>query len=237
LRRVHAVAMLAVAFSFNSEARICSPTRAEKDEGLQYVTNLIDSFSWAKEGLAALPDFAKEPQNVDQVIGYVTAYMVGLKRASENYECAATLVEPYTTSKNRPVQISATGTASSYRALISLNSQFIKTLKDILNGSKTSPGVFADKMSDFAIQADKAWEQLLNGTAAATFAVVVFPKEKEVVSTLTMTAAQRKQFDKRLEEIFGEALKKDMKGIDTTFEGSGWVLYEFINRPQWKLVE
>jgi hypothetical protein len=28
-----------------------------------------------------------------------------------------------------------------------------------------------------------------------------------------------------------------MKGIDTTFEGSGWVLYEFINRPQWKLVE
>jgi len=139
----------------------------------------MDSFSWAKEGLAALPDLTQQPQNLDQVIGYVTAYMVGLKRASENYECAATLVEPYTTSKNRPVQISATGSASSYRLLISLNSQFVKTLKDTLNGSKTSPGAFADKMSDFAIQADNAWEQLLHGTAAATFAVVVFPKEKK----------------------------------------------------------
>ena len=227
--------MLALASAVNSDARVCSPTKTEKDEGLQYVANLIDSYSWAKEGLAALPDFNQQPQGRD-LVGYVTDYMVGLKRASENYECAATLVEPYATSKNRPVQISATGSAASYRLLISLNSTFVRTLKDTLDGSKTSPGVFADKMSDFAIQADRAWELLINGTAAATFAVVVVPKENETLSTLAMTEAQRKQFNKRLEEIFGDVLKKDRKEIETTFEGTGWILYEFINRPQWKLL-
>ncbi len=43
-----------------------------------------------------------------------------------------------------------------------------------------------------------------------------------------MTEAQRKQFSKRLEEIFGDVLKKDRKEIETTFEGTGWILYEFI---------
>ncbi len=135
----YALAMLALASAVNSDARVCSPTKTEKDEGLQYVANLIDSYSWAKEGLAALPDFNQQPQGRD-LIGYVTDYMIGLKRASENYECAATLIEPYATSKNRPVQISATGSAASYRSLISLNSTFVKTLQGYIGWLQNEPG-------------------------------------------------------------------------------------------------
>jgi hypothetical protein len=90
------VLVLILATVVDCGARICTPSRTEKDEGLQYLTNLIDSFGFAKEGLANLTHPLTTPQNAEELGRYATDVMLKMKRASEEYECAATLVEPYT---------------------------------------------------------------------------------------------------------------------------------------------
>jgi hypothetical protein len=237
MRTFCTLAILALTISIDCDARVCIPSRAEKNEGLQYATNLIESFRWAKEGTSSIPSSMPQAQSLEGLDKDARAAMLALKLASEDYECAATLVEPYVRSKTLPVQISATGSAATYRKLITINSGLVQTFKDTLNGKATAKGDLADRLTDFSVQSDNAWELLLRATGAVTFAIVVAPKEGEALSTLNMTAGQRGDLNNSLEEVFGDALKKDQKEIQSKFEGAGWVLYEFINRPQWKMLD
>src|ERR1017187_6025236 len=99
MRRPQALAIIALALSIDCHARICSPSKTEKDEGLQYLTNLIQSFGWAKEGLVNIPGSAANSQNLEELVQYATDFMLGLKRSSENYASAATPVEPHAKTK------------------------------------------------------------------------------------------------------------------------------------------
>lgn len=109
--------------------------------------------------------------------------------------------------------------------------------KDALNRKLTGKGDLADKLTDFSIQSDQAWDLLTKAAGAVTFAIVVIPKDGESLSTLNMTVSQRAALTKSLEDIFGDALKYDLSGIQSKFDGAGWVLYEFINRPQWRTLD
>jgi hypothetical protein len=105
-----------------------------------------------------------------------------------------------------------------------------------LNEKPTAQGALSDRISDNMVQRDKAWEMLLNGATAATFALVVVPQnQNEKISQLNITFEQRKEMSKRLEQTFGDVLKKDTKDLDLSPDASGWLLYEFINRKEWKL--
>ena len=53
------------------------------------------------------------------------------------------------------------------------------------------------------------------------------------LSQLIITPEQRKELSAKLEQTFGAVLKDEMP--DVSPDASGWLLYEFINRKEWKL--
>jgi hypothetical protein len=237
MTKVSAAALL-LAISVQCQARVCRPLKTDQSEPLRYVTNLVDGFGFAKSGYSDVQAESALTAKADitEIISEATVLMLSLKRASEDYECAATLAEAFSTSKNQAITISVQGSAFAYRRLITLNNEFQTILKDLLNGKPTAQGSLSDKISDNMVQRDKAWEMLLNGTTAATFALVVVPQtEKEKISQLNITLEQRKELSTKLEQTFGDVLKKDMKELDISPDASGWLLYEFINRKEWKL--
>jgi hypothetical protein len=232
-----AIAALALTLSLNCFGKVCTPDKTIKDEGLQFVTNFIESLGWAKDGLNGIPDLSKNPTDLQEVFKLESELMLGFKRASENFECAATLMDPYAKSKIEPVWISATGSALAYRQLMAASNGLVKSVKDELNLKDIKQGDFVDKITDFTLQADKAWEALVNATVAATFAASVFPKSNEVLTTLNMTVAQRNTLNRRLEEIFGTILKRPKEDLQSTSDVTGYLLYSFINKPEWKFLD
>lgn len=120
---------------------------------------------------------------------------------------------------------------------MAINSALIEAWKDILNGKGPNQGDLADKISDFTVQSDKAWELLLTATTFSTYTVVVFPKDdNERATTLNMTAAQKATLTKKLENTFGNSLKGPLKDVSSTFESCGWSLYSYLNKPEWKFL-
>lgn len=101
MKPFYALAILALTLSLDCDARTCTPSGGETNEGLRYATNLIESFQWAKEGLSNLPPSTPQPRDLEEVDKEAQKAMLALKLASEDYECAATLVEPFSKSKNR----------------------------------------------------------------------------------------------------------------------------------------
>lgn len=215
---------------------ICRPPQTDQPEALRYVTNLIDGFGFAKAGYSGVEADSTLTENADktEILSYATGLMVSLKRASEDYECAATLAESFSTSKNQAITISVQSSAFAYRRLITLNTEFQNILQDLVNQKPTAESYLSDKISDNMVQRDKAWGMLLTGTTAATSALVVVPQTKRhKKSQLNITREQRKELSAKLEQTFGAVLKNEMPDISP--DASGWLLYEFINRKGWKL--
>jgi hypothetical protein len=239
MAKLTAIATLLLTISVQCHARVYSPLKTDQTESLQYVVNLIDGFGFAKSGYSGVQAESAPTARADitGIISEATVLMLNLKRSSEDYECAATLVEGFSASKNRAIIISAQGSAVAYRRLITLNTEFLTILKDLLNAKPSTQGSLSDKISDNMLQRDKAWEMLLNGTTAATFTLVVVPQtENEKVSELNITQEQRTKLNAKLEQIFGDTLKKDVKDIEISPDASGWLLYEFMNRKDWKVL-
>ena len=140
-------------------------------------------------------------------------------------------------STTETIQLSANASSLAYRQLMAINSALIEAWKDILNGKGPNQGDLADKISDFTVQSDKAWELLLTATTFSTYTVVVFPKDdNERATTLNMTAAQKATLTKKLENTFGNSLKGPLKDVSSTFESCGWSLYSYLNKPEWKFL-
>ena len=215
---------------------ICRPLQTDQPESLRYVTNLIDGFWFAKSGYSGVQADSALTAQADrtEIISHAPGLMVSLKRASEDYECAATLVESFSTSTNRAITLSVQSTALAYRRLVTLNTEFQALLQNVLNEEPAAHSSLPDKISENKVQRDQAWEMLLDGTTAATSALVVVPQAKqEKKSRLNITLEQRKELSAKLEKTFGAVLKKEMP--DVSPDASGWLLYEFINRKGWKL--
>lgn len=214
----------------------CRPLQTDQPESLRYITNLIDGFGFAKSGYSGVQADSELTAKADktEIIRFAPGLMLSLKRASEDYECAATLAESFSASKNRAITISVQSSAVAYRRLVTLNAEFQAMLQDLLDDNPTAQGSLLDKISDNMVQRNKAWEMLLNGTTAATFALVAVPHTKQhKKSQLIITPEQRKELSAKLEQTFGAVLKDEMP--DVSPDASGWLLYEFINRKEWKL--
>lgn len=212
---------------------ICTPLQTNQPESLHYVTNLIDGLGFAKAGYSGVDSALTENADKTEIIGDATGLMVSLKRASEDYECAATLAESFSNSTNQAITTSVQSSAFAYRRLITLNAEFQNILQDLVNEKPTAQASLSEKISDNMAQRDKAWGMLLTGTTAATSALVVPQTKRHKKSQLNITREQRKELSTKLEQTFGAVLKNEMPDISP--DASGWLLYEFINRKEWKL--
>ena len=237
MRRLYLFTASALAFSLTCEARVCFPNTAEKNVAVQYTINLVTSFQWAKEGLLNIPDMQSQPTSLFDLEQSIRDGMLGLKRASERYECSATLVAPYMKSNNKAVQASAVGATTAYRRLIGVNSELIQTLVDVLNkkAARSPQGDFANKLTDFSVRSDRAWDLLVTATTADTWALVVIPKNGGPLTTMNMTSSQWSDLNKRLEQSFEDVVKRDIKELPLDL--AVWALHHAINQPEAKFLD
>jgi len=90
-------------------ARECSPLRLDSNGAFDYVSTVIDSFAYAKTATTTLHDQSVKAQKAEttDVVSTTTDLMLSMKRASEDYECAATLVNGFAKSTNETISLSA----------------------------------------------------------------------------------------------------------------------------------
>jgi hypothetical protein len=202
---------------------------------------LVDSFRYAKtaseqtDRAAAELSSRKAATTQAELVGAVTDFMVAVKSAGLDYQCAASLVEPFTTSANDPIQTSAKSAHLVYSQLAEIDQQMLADIRATLDGSPQPSGASADRTSNLGVRKNQAWKLLPMATVAATHAIVVAPdKPNERLSRLHLTEAQRREIASELEKAFGPGVRGGMKAGQSALLGSAAVLHGFVSDRQWK---
>lgn len=219
---------LILLFSVTSYARVCSPSTLVKEENVQYLTNFIESLSAANEGMIAVHDLEAAPSNSNM--------MLTLKRAADGFECAATIMAIYVKSKDKLVNASATANVVAFDALLTGAKGIVASIRDELNGVPLKQGDRLDRLTDFTLNADKAWNLFLKGIAGATYIAIVLPDDNAPLTTLNMSRAQRDRLLEGLNDKFEVAVKtsKEKRDSLTQPELAAWFIYDFLNKGEWK---
>jgi hypothetical protein len=201
---------------------------------------LVDSFQYAKtasdQADRAIAELAgRQLKTQAEFVGAVTDFMIAIKNGSLDYQCAASLVEPFTGSANDAVQTSAKGAHLAYSQLAEIDRQMLSDIRASLDGPAQPTGAAADRISELTVRKNQVWKLLPMAAVAATHAIVIVPdKSNERLSRLHLTEAQRREIASELERAFGPGVRGGMKAGQSALLGSAAVLHGFVSDRQWK---
>ena len=233
---VAAIAMLVLSLGATPVRALCFKQTVQKDSPYHYALALIDSFSYAKSALGRFrPDLTNtEPDNFLSALGDF-AYEV--KLANKDYECAASMIEGYTTSNQEAIVLSSMGTYHVFTSIMELNNADLAGMLKLLDGKSTLPniGSFIERQADLRVQTNETWKTLLLATIAATHAFVEFVQvDGEPKPRLNLTSTQREEILGSIRKVFGEAVEGGVKAGQSSLLFSASTLYEFLSNPEWK---
>lgn len=215
-------------------ARECPPLRTNNSEAFDYISTVIDSFSYLKAATTELHEGSLKAQKATDLAGMITDLMLSMKRASEDYDCAATLVNGFSKSKDKTIATSAQGTFVMYRELVRLNTEMLTVLRQILDG-KLSASAMADKTSSNSVERDETYRLLTKSTSLATFPLVSVPKnDRDTRSQLNITSAQKKELTTKLELIYGSGIEKGFFAGLPLADSPAYLIYVWLN-DNWQL--
>lgn len=220
-----------------SFARECSPLPIEGSEAFHYVYTLIDSFGYIKSATTTLKEQSAKAQKpgAADAVGTTTDLMLSMKQASEDYECAATMIKAFAKSKDETIAASAEATSTLYERILTLNADLQILFRQMLD-RKLSASEMSDKLSTNSVERDETWRLLIKSGSLATFPLVVLPKnENEKLSELNITAAQRNELRTKLERIYGPNIKKGFVAGLALADSPAHLIYEWLNKD-WKLL-
>lgn len=198
----------------------------------EYTSSLIDSFGYAKEALAATDTTNDNPDVLAQLVQLIYQ----LKSAEEKYSCAVETVAPYEKSSVETIAVSAKGAAVVFGSLALLQRQMVSVIQTVADSnSDIRLGELAGKIADLQVKVDQTWKNLPLSAVAATHVLVRLAGNPQArLSTLSVTADQRKVLAEQLVSIFGESVKDGAKGGQHALVVSAALLYNFISDANWK---
>jgi hypothetical protein len=211
----------------DSNATLCVPSIGEKDQPYNYLVSFIDSLGYAQEAIAKV----QQKQNTTRDDAFFDL-MYGLKLAKSDFDCAASLVSPYTSSANEAIEMSSRSAELAFTQLAQLQAQIVADLKSILdNGPQMfQEGTAKERMAERASAMDDAWKLLLPAAISATYSVVEEDKMTNLMSRLALTRSQQKEIIKRLHSVFGPQVTKGVRAGQHSLLAAGSTLYEVIVR-------
>ncbi len=222
---------------------LCVPRIADPPIQFEYVIHLVDSFKYAKaasdqteQAIAKLA--ATQVNSQAEFVAAITDVLVAVKGAGLDYQCAASLVEPFTKSANDAIKSSAEGAHLVYTQLAAIDREMFQDFLQGLNTPGRSPGAEADRLSDLTVKKRQVWKFLTVATAAATHAIVVLPDNaQERLSRLNLTAAQRQTILSELEKTFGVSIRGGGKAGQSALQFSAATLHGFVSNRSWKSLD
>ena len=219
-------------------SRNCTPLVGSTNEGYEHLKAIIEGFDSLKAGTAILHEQSARTRQwtPENLTATVTEFMVGMKQASEDYECAATLASRFAKSKDEQIALSAQSTEMVYRKLVTLNKEMSDLLKRFLD--KTVPASeMAETMSTNSVARDEAFRLLMQTTSLATFPLIITPKkESEGLRKLTITLAQRNELNKQLETTYGPQIKKGYAAGLKLADSPAYLIYGWLNK-NWEFAQ
>jgi len=221
-------------------ASLCLPRIAGPPVQFEYVMRFVDSLQYAKaasdqtdRAIAELG--SRQVKTQAELAGAVTDFMVAIKKGGLDYQCAASLVEPFTDSANDAVQTSAKGAHLAYSQLAEIDRHMLSEMRASLDGPAQPAGAAADRISDLTVRKNQVWKLLPMAAVAVTHAIVVVPdKPSERIGRLYLTEAQRREIASELEKTFGPGVRGGMKAGQSALLGSAAALHGFVSDRQWK---
>ena len=196
------------------------------DDPFQFTMAFLESLSYAKSAYrpTSLPSQTDAFTQLSDLIFRV-------KAAELDYSCAAELLGGYRKSKTVMISLGATTSMLTYQRLAELEKETVTLLKSMAdNGAdRLSPGDLAEKMADLRLRKSQEWEELPMQVPSVTFALVRVPDTKSKLSSLVITAHQRKTIMQKLEKEFGPTIKGGVKeGQDAVFSTAA-MFYTWLN--------
>jgi hypothetical protein len=209
-----------------SQAPGCLPANVDGSLQFRYVLTLASSLEWAK-------------QSIDRTKGAdltspagVTDFMLSLKLAQRDLECAASLLEPFIGVQERAIKTSAEGARSVFRAAIATNGEIVVLLRDALDGKLAGVGTFGERLASIGLRADEAWKLLPVATIAATYALIE-TTDADPTPKLNVTEAERRAVMAKLQETFDPGVRLGAKAGQIPLEFAAAALYQFVANPRW----
>jgi hypothetical protein len=221
-------------------ATLCLPRVAGPPIHFEYVMRLVDSFQHAKTALdqntrASAALVARQIQTQAEFVEAATDFLVSIEDARPDYQCAASLIEPFMVSAHDAIQTSAKGAHSVYDQLAANDLEMAAHVR----ASVDTPGrTFIDPLRALTVRKSQTWKSLPNATVAATHAMVVTPaRPTEPPSRLHLTEAQRREIASALEKAFGPSARGGMKAGQPALHRSAAILHEFVSDQRWKSLD
>jgi len=226
-RTILAAALIGL-FARGADARQCTPQTTDEREPFSFIVTAVDSFAY----ISTNADKEREPgtslsNEAAGPIANIASYLLTLKRESEDYQCAGTLMGGFRKSKDQNIAMSAKGMAMTYLKLHLLNDQMAKLLSDVLDG-KASTSAVVDRASSFSVERDETYRLLLDAASLALFALVAEPADGEITVPLTITEAQRLDLMRKLEGTYGESVKKGFVPGVKLNDAPGHLVYAWL---------
>jgi hypothetical protein len=199
----------------------------------EYVRTVIESLSFAHQASLVITSDTSATYE-----GLVT----NLKRARDDYKCAASMVEKFESSTEKLIKATAPAVSYSYETISQLYQKEVSAvtqyLKQVSKGQTPPRGSTLDQMTDLGRSMDKSLEVLAQAIVQAGSSALVewtdqTPQARQT-GRLRITESQRRALMKQIEGAFGTHTiqKGPIEGPQPVLEVTAIVLYQWLSDPK-----
>jgi hypothetical protein len=238
LNRLAILVSLALVFSHADQGfAACMPREVAKNDPYQYTLTLVATFGYASSGRGrSTTDPSKAVP--EERLSAVKKMMVELKLAIQDYECAASLVNPYMDSEDEAIRISARGANTAYVTLAMVDAKTVTDFRLLLDGESPQTGVGSrlEAVANDEVLIDETWKLLPAASVAVLHALVgIGAKEDEPITHLRISGSQRQTILRALKDLFPTTeLERGMQAGQLPLELAAAALYHFVADAKWR---
>jgi len=223
--------MLVSAAPAEAQCTFPVPSRSINDP-YDYTRTIIDSLSFAHQ--------ANSWVKSDSV---PASLLFGLKRARNDYKCAADMVEKFQSSADMWIQNTASLIYLQYDGMSQLYQKNVSALTELLDqvskGQTPPSGSTMNEFADLAVAREEWLELLAQAIIRSTYSLVEWtdltPQGKPT-GRLRITESQRQNLMKQIEKEFGSATVRSgpRAGPQPTLEVAAIAFYQFLSDRKWR---
>lgn len=218
--RLSIIGILVLIFVTDANA-LCFPEGENNESKNEFILSAVKSLASVKEADNILVGTVISEKGQSLTSG-ITEYLVTLKSANIELECAKSHVERFKNSSNKLIKESSFGIVNSIDALIKIHKDAQDDLKQILNDKPKLPdGDRAERDANARMATKAAWEQLGLSIALATHVV---PDEKDQKYSSVSEATVKESVDLLKKSFPKKSLSDPKRWVDASAEAFQKVL-------------
>ena len=194
-----------------------------------YAAALVESLSLVKRGAT---------QSAIRYDDDWSGILSQIRRADEDYRCAAALVRVFMRSDDEFVAKGAAAVSDTYRSVHKADKALAHVLLAVINDTKTGRRIddeaFADRFATHRSALDEAWKQLPVSVATATHGLVRYTFTGRPSAGLRLTWEERAELQAGLLRAFGPSIRDGHRGAQVPLDAAAGLLYGFLGDSKWR---